>query len=453
MAKNNYLGDKEFSRWALKLALPGAVQNLLSIGVNALNNILTGHHFGEIEMSAIAQAATVFGIYEVMSYGFAGSCAVMASQFWGKQDHGKIKKIISICLKFEAILGLVISAVMLLFPGFIMSKMSIDPDVIATGAEYLRLTAPTYFIYGLTTCLYSSFRSVEMVQNALWGNAICYLLNMGLSWLLVPSKGVIGAGLAALISRTVDLVYVLANLFTSKRLDYKMPDLLSRSPELINDYLKVTWPILGHELIWSVGNSMNQILMGRMSTAATSAYAIAITLTNIITFMTSGLGQAATTIVGKKIGEGDKKDAQKAALTFIWYTLFMGITCSLVLFLIKDRVVASYNVSDEVKDMARIMCNVLEVQAFCTGFDSIVLVNTLRAGGMGKVGFWTDIVVMWMIGIPLGWLALLVWKLPPQWVVFLVKLDMPLKSAVGVYMVLKGNWIRNLTVHQEKTEA
>ena len=85
------------------------------------------------------------------------------------------------------------------------------------------------------------------------------------------------------------------------------------------------------------------------------------------------------------------------------------------------------------------------IQTFFTGFDSVVLVNVLRAGGMGKVGFYTDIVVMWMIAIPLGWLGVLRWNLIPPFVALLVKLDMPLKSLVGLYVVLKTDWIHNLT--------
>ena len=70
---------------------------------------------------------------------------------------------------------------------------------------------------------------------------------------------------------------------------------------------------------------------------------------------------------------------------------------------------------------------------------------------MGKVGFYTDIVVMWMIAIPLGWLGVLKWNLAPPIVALLVKLDMPLKSLVGLYVVLKTNWIRVLT-REEPTD-
>ena len=96
---------------------------------------------------------------------------------------------------------------------------------------------------------------------------------------------------------------------------------------------------------------------------------------------------------------------------------------------------------------------VLAVNCLFTGFDAIILVSLLRAAGMGKVGFYTDIVVMWMIAIPLAWLGLLKWSLAPQWIVALVKIDMPLKTIVALYTVYKTNWIHNLTREEIPTET
>ena len=127
------------------------------------------------------------------------------------------------------------------------------------------------------------------------------------------------------------------------------------------------------------------------------------------------------------------------------YTLLSSIVSTLLLFILRPIYLSFYDVSPEVVATANKMMQVLMIQTFFTGFDSVILVSTLRAGGMGKVGFFTDIVVMWMIAIPLGWIGVYIWKLSPPLVALLVKLDMPLKSLVGLYFVLKTNWIHNLT--------
>ena len=83
MFRNTYLRDPDFNKWVIRLALPRALEYLLNVGINALNNLLTGMYFGEVEMSAISQTASVFSIYEVVTYGFASSCGILVAQYWG----------------------------------------------------------------------------------------------------------------------------------------------------------------------------------------------------------------------------------------------------------------------------------------------------------------------------------------------------------------------------------
>ncbi len=449
MFHNTYLHDLDFAKRVFRLALPSTIQALLNVSVNALNNVLAGHYFGEIEISAISQTASIFAIYEVITFGFASSCGILVAQYWGRKDKDKIEKIISIGMRLELILGLFFSIIMFSFPKNVMSIMTKDNNVLLLGAEYLRISSPVYFLYGICNALYSSFSSLEMVNYVFYGTSLCSLSNLALSYILIPRLGVAGAAISALVSRIISFVFALLVLFRNKKINYEASYLLTNDKVLTSDFLRVAYPVMGHELIWSVGNNMPQILMGRISTVATSSYSIAINLCQLLSIIQSGLGSAALTIVGQNVGTGDKDRAEKAAKTFVVYTLFASILSTFLLFIIHPLFLSFYDVSPAVIENAKMMMKVLMIQTFFTGFDSVVLVNTLRAGGMGKVGFYTDIVVMWMIAIPLGWLGVIKWNLIPPLVALLVKLDMPLKSLVGLYVVLKTNWIHDLTRETE----
>ena len=445
MFHNTYLHDLDFAKRVFRLALPSTIQALLNVSVNALNNVLAGHYFGEIEISAISQTASLFAIYEVITFGFASSCGILVAQYWGKRDKEKIEKIISIGIRLEFILGLLFSLIMFSFPKIIMGIMTKDASVLNLGAEYLRISSPIYSLFGICNALYSSFSSLEMVNYVFCGTSLCSLSNLALSYILIPKLGVAGAAISALISRIISFIFALLVLFKNKKINFEASYLLSSDKILTADFLRVAYPVMGHELIWSVGNNMPQILMGRISTVATSSYSIAINLCQLLSIVQSGLGSAALTIVGQNVGTGKKDRAEKSAKTFVIYTLLASILSTFLLYIIHPVFLNFYDVSPAVLENARMMMKVLMIQTFFTGFDSIVLVNTLRAGGMGKVGFYTDIVVMWMIAIPLGWLGVIRWGLIPPLVALLVKLDMPLKSLVGLYVVLKTNWIHDLT--------
>ena len=207
MFRNTYLRDPDFNKWVIRLALPRALEYLLNVGINALNNLLTGMYFGEVEMSAISQTASVFSIYEVVTYGFASSCGILVAQYWGKRRTDSIKDILSIAIRLELLIGVIFSSVMLLAPSGVMTLMSTDADVVRLGAEYLRICAPVYLIHGITNAMISSFSALELVQFVVAGHAVFSVTNLLLSLFLVPRFGVAGAAVASLVSRLLSFMF------------------------------------------------------------------------------------------------------------------------------------------------------------------------------------------------------------------------------------------------------
>ena len=73
------------------------------------------------------------------------------------------------------------------------------------------------------------------------------------------------------------------------------------------------------------------------------------------------------------------------------------------------------------------------------------MMGVLRGGGDAKFVLINDIIFMWLIAIPLGFIAAFVLKLPVAAVFFIVKSDEIIKSIISVIRVLSGKWVRNLT--------
>jgi Na+-driven multidrug efflux pump len=73
------------------------------------------------------------------------------------------------------------------------------------------------------------------------------------------------------------------------------------------------------------------------------------------------------------------------------------------------------------------------------------MVAILRAGGDGKTGFYTDLVVMWMICIPLAWMAAFRWHAEPWVVVAIIKSIIALEAIVALIRIHQYHWVRNLT--------
>ena len=66
--KDKFLREKGFLGYTSSLAIPLMLQSLLYVGVNAINNIMFGR-FGEVVMSGFSQAAQVFHVFTILTYG------------------------------------------------------------------------------------------------------------------------------------------------------------------------------------------------------------------------------------------------------------------------------------------------------------------------------------------------------------------------------------------------
>ena len=71
--------------------------------------------------------------------------------------------------------------------------------------------------------------------------------------------------------------------------------------------------------------------------------------------------------------------------------------------------------------------------------------GVFRAGGDSKFGLILDIVEMWGIFVPIGFIAAFLLKLPPMWVYFILCLDEFAKMPVVYIHYKKKGWLRNIT--------
>ncbi len=77
--------DRGFYRQVVVLALPIALQSLISIGVNMLDTVMLGR-LGEAELSAASLANQFISIYHIFCMGIGMGASVLVSRYWGMRE-------------------------------------------------------------------------------------------------------------------------------------------------------------------------------------------------------------------------------------------------------------------------------------------------------------------------------------------------------------------------------
>ena len=119
--KKLIVSDGAFYRKVLFLATPIALQSLITIGVNMLDNLMVGS-LGEVKLSAVSLANQFITIYHILCMGIGMGASVLVSRYWGMKEKEPqasalaLKKTLCIMIRLTVGLALVFAAATFLFP-------------------------------------------------------------------------------------------------------------------------------------------------------------------------------------------------------------------------------------------------------------------------------------------------------------------------------------------------
>ncbi|SDN99682.1 MATE family efflux transporter [Acetanaerobacterium elongatum] len=445
------LKDRAFYKNIIAIALPIALQNLIGFGVNMTDTIMIGS-LGQTQLSAVSLANQVFFIFNILTFGISSGACVLTAQYWGKGDTAAIRRVFAIALDIAVLFSLLFSAAAFFFPHEIMCLFSTEASIIAEGVKYLRIMAFAYFFFGITNTYLTVLRSIENVHISLIVFGSSFVVNVIVNYLLIfgklgfPKMGVVGAAIGTLTARIVEFIMIIVYIvFVEKKIRFSFTDMLKPDRLLFRDYISYGIPVLFNELLWSVGSSMQSVIIGRIGSdfvAANSITGVFMQLTTIIIF---GVASAAAVVVGKAVGSGQNDYVRKCADTLMLLSVGIGIFGAAMLLSLRGIAVSFYNVPDATKSLAQTLMIIAAINVFFVSVNAINLIGTLRGAGDTKFVFAADTIMIWVLAAPLGILTGWVLKLPFWIVYFCLKIDEPIKAIASIARIKGSKWVKNVT--------
>ena len=98
--------DKVFLKSMMAIAVPIALQNLVSSSLNMVDTLMISS-LGKASISAVGLANQVFFFYILISFGINSGSSIFISQFWGREDIKSIRKVLGLALSISAFTGII----------------------------------------------------------------------------------------------------------------------------------------------------------------------------------------------------------------------------------------------------------------------------------------------------------------------------------------------------------
>ncbi|NLC44452.1 MAG: MATE family efflux transporter, partial [Clostridiales bacterium] len=406
-------------RWVIRLAIPIALQNIITYSVGLADNLMVGS-LGELALSGAYVANQLQGLLHMAVIGLGAAMTILITQYWGKEDKESVKSIMSIALKASLVAGIILLVATLLFPNEILRLFTDEEAVIPEAFSYLKVIRFSYIFFCLTQILISSMRCIERVKIGLYVSLLAFFTNVFLNWVLIfgklgaPALGVEGAAIATLISRMVEFVVILVYVrFVENKLNFRFQDLIKTNMVLLKDFFQYGFPVIAGDILWGINLAVQGAIVGRLGSTALASVSISNTVFQIVSVGVYGVAGASSIVIGQTVGSGNydtvKSYAKKLQILF----LIIGVISALVMFASKGFILRLYNISDDTLAMASQFITVLSIMLVGTSYQMSVLTGIVRAGGSIYFVLINDLLHVWLIVIPSALIAAFVFHAPP----------------------------------------
>ena len=426
------------------------IQNLFSAAISSVD-VLMLNSVGQSAISSVSLAVQYSSILFSVYYGLGTGATMLCAQYWGKGDLRAIEKVEGIALRFSVLISSLFAFPAMLVPELMMKVFTNDPELIGLGAAYLRIVSISYLCWSVSDIYLSVLRSIERVKTSTALNVGALLLNIVLNAVFVlglfgsPKMGVRGVALATTLSRLTQLVACFLVSAASRDIKIHLGNMFRKGGVLMQDFIRLSLPALGNDIVWGVGFSMYSVIMGHMGTDMVAANSISAVVRNFGCVMCFGIASASGIYVGKEIGAGHLEDAETGGVLSLRLTVAAGALGGILVGLATPVILRFASVSDTAAGYLKIMLLINTYYIMGAAVNTTLIAGLFRAGGDSRFGLICDTIDMWVYAVPLGFLAAFIFKLPPMVVYFLLCTDEFVKWPWVLSHYRSKKWLNNIT--------
>ena len=458
--KTALIGDRAFYAMVLSILIPIIIQNAITNFVNLLDNVMVGQ-VGTEQMSGVSIVNQLMFVFNLCVFGGISGAGIFSAQYYGANNHEGVRHCFRYKLYLSAVLIVAATAIFLTRGEYLIGRFlhdEADPGRVAAtlghGMDYLRVMLWGMLPFALTQSYASTLRECGETRLPMTAGIVAVFVNLVFNYLLIfghlgfPKLGVQGAAIATVLSRFVELGFVVIG--THRHTDrypfargayssFRVPGPLARLITVKG------MPLLVNEFLWSFGMTMLVQCYSVRGLDVVAAMNISSTVSNLFSVAILSMGAATSIIVGQSLGANDMAGAKDRAWKLVAFSLGLSAATLVLMLVIAPLIPRVYQTSDAVRRLAtqflRIYALCLPLISFCNSAYFI-----LRSGGKTLITFLFDSGYTWLISVPVAWCLVHLTSLPVTTIYLLVQLAEIIKCSFGYVLLRRGVWMNNIVV-------
>lgn len=455
---SKFIGDRAFYRRLFSIAIPIIVQNGITNFVSLLDNIMVGR-VGTEPMSGVAIVNQLFFVFYLAIFGAISGPGIFTAQYVGQKNNEGIRYTVRFKLLVAILISLAGCLIFAVFKDQLITLFlheqgdNIDPVITLDYAgRYLNVMLFGLVPFAVTSSYAGTLRESGETVVPMVAGLVAVGVNLCFNYILIfghfgaPKLGVVGAAVATVISRVVELLVVV--LWTHLH--------SARNPFVVGLYRNFTipgdlfakilvkgTPLFLNEFLWSMGMTAVTQCYSTRGLGVIAAFNISNTIMNLFNVFMISMGSVVAIIIGQILGSGDMSKVVDTDNKLIAFSVALSAVLAVVQICVAPLFPRVYNTTDDIRHLAstiiRIGACFMPVGAFlnCAYF-------TLRSGGRTFITFLFDSAFLWVISWPVAYVLS---RFTDLSIIALYTIVLALdfiKVAIGYVMLKKKVWIQDL---------
>lgn len=400
------------ARALLVLGLPLVGSHIAQILIGVTDTVMLGW-YDITSLAAMSLAGPIFFILFIFGSGFGWAVTPMVASALARDDERQVRRVTRMGLWLSIGFGALTVPVFFFFEPILLA-IGQKPDIAAEAARYMPWVGMGMIPALLVQVLKSYLSALELTRAILVAIIAAAVINAGVNYLLIfgnfgaPELGIVGAGIASLVSHVISLAALLAYALIKRPEHELLRNFHRPDPEALLRVFRVGLPI-GFTLLAETGLfAASSIMMGWIGTIPLAAHGIALQIASVTFMIPLGLSQAATVRVGRAWGQQDREALRAAGLAGMALTGVAGLMTTAAFLLMPEFLVGLF-IDPTDPDLPAILAagvGLLAVAALfqLVDFGQVMALGMLRGVQDTKAPMFMAIVSYWLIGLPVAYL-------------------------------------------------
>lgn len=456
--RKKIIGDKAFYKMVLLIAVPIMIQNGITNFVNLLDNIMVGQ-IGTEQMSGVAIVNQLIFVYNLCIFGGLSGAGIFTAQYFGQKDDEGVRHTFRFKIWMAVFLTILVTVIFLTggerLIQMYLNGSSDGGDLSAAlryGKQYMWVILTGLPAFMMVQIYASTLRECGETLVPMKAGIAAVLVNLVLNYILIygkfglPALGVVGAAIATVTSRYVEMLIVLSWTHRHKEKNTYIVGLyrtLMVPGYLVKRFIIKGSPLLVNETLWAAGQAVLMQCYSVRGLSVVAALNIANTIANLFNIVFIALGDSVAIVVGQQLGAGKMKEARETDNKLIAFSVICCTGVAIVMLFIAPLFPKLYNTSSETRQLAGYL---IMTQAIFMPQNAFLHATyfTLRSGGKTLVTFLFDSVFVWCVSVPIAYVFSRYTSVFVVMIFAFVQMGDWIKCVIGFILVKKGVWLQNI---------